>query len=98
MVIYCCGSRSCKGQPGVARGEIAKKMLRGHQIWLEESLTGVQRVAGVKSHPGHSRSTEVNGKEHRRTSDQRQSVVHCWGQRSQRGQLGTTRCQFENDN
>ena len=65
----------------------------GHQIWWEEPLTKAYCIAGVKGHVGVSWGQEgVNLLSNTlwppnlvgRTPDQ--SVMHCWGQRSCRGQ------------
>ena len=73
----------------------------GHQIWWEESLTKAKCIAGVSGHVGVSwGQVGVNLLGNAlwppnlmgRTLDQ--SVVHCWGQRSCRSQLGSSRGQF----
>ena len=76
-------------------------MLYDHQIWWEDSLTKAKYIARVKGQVGVSwgqvgvnllsntlRPPHLVG----RTPDQ--SLMHCWGQRSCRGQVGSSRGQF----
>ena len=90
-----------QGSPGVNQGSNCLEMTYGHQIRWEESLTKALCIAGVKGHVGVSWSqVGVNLLSNAlwppnsvaRTSDQ--SIMHCWGQRSCRGQLGSTKGQL----
>ena len=40
-VMHCWGQRSCRGQLGSSRGQVALEILYGHQILWEEELTKV---------------------------------------------------------
>ena len=74
---------------------ICLEMPYGYQIWQEEPLIEVKCIAGIEGHPGSTRDQiaqecplwvqNLVG----RTPDR--SVMHWWGQRSCRGQPGSTR-------
>ena len=83
------GSKVMQGSSGVNQGSNCLEMPYGHQI------------AGVKGHVGVSWGpVGVNLLNNAlwppnlvgRAPDK--NVKHCWGQRSWRGQLGSSRCQF----
>ena len=87
----------CRGH----QGSNCLEMPYGHQIWWKESLTKVLYIAGVKGHEGVSWGqvgVNVLSSAHwppnlvGRTPDQ--SAMYCWGQRSCRGQPGSTRGQI----
>ena len=95
------GSKVMQGSYGVNQGSNCLEMPYGHQIWWEESLTKALWLAEVKGHVGvRWGQVGVNLLSNAvwppnlvgRTPDQR--VMHCWGWRSCRGQLGSRRGQF----
>ena len=78
------------------------KMPYGYQIWSEELKTKVKHIAGVKDHTGVIPRMSISGHMLRnglwlpnlfRWTPHR-SVIHCWGQRSCRSHLRSTRGQF----
>ena len=100
-IMHCWGQRSCRGQ----LGSICLAMPYGHQIWWQEPLTRAYCIAGVEGHVGVSWGQvgvsllsnplwppKFGGK------NLNQSVMHCWGLRSYRGQLGSTRGQLLRNN
>ena len=100
-VVQCWGSKVMQGSSGVNHWSNSLEMPYGHQIWWEELLTREKCIAGVKGHIWVSwGQVGVNLLSNAlwppnlvgRTPDQ--SIMHCWGQRSCRGQLGSSRGQF----
>ena len=80
-VMHYWGQRSCKGQSEV-------KLLK-NAVWLGSKIQG---SAGVNLRSNSLRNALWPPNLVGRIPDQ--SSIHCWGQRSCRGQLGSSRGQF----
>ena len=90
--MHCWGQRSWRGQLGSG----CLTMPYGHQIWWEEPMTRAYCIAGVKGHAWVSQGQpEIKFLRNALwppnicRKDPDQSVMHWWGQRSCKGQLGT---------